>query len=138
MPLPPDLPGREERALPDLPQNPAKNPVQLDAYIMQSLGRESQGQKRFFKPLITLPKELRLIPSCLLSCHFLALCLTYLSSAIFLLSMARKRRFLKKLSRPQAGSDSGGISSMLPRCNRNTRWQRRANDKLCVAMREVS
>jgi hypothetical protein len=29
--------------------------------IMQSWGRETQAQKRFFKPLITLPKELSLI-----------------------------------------------------------------------------
>jgi hypothetical protein len=38
----------------------------------------------------------------------------------------------------QAGSDSGEISSTCPRCSFNTRWQRRANAKLCVAMREVS
>jgi hypothetical protein len=36
------------------------------------------------------------------------------------------------------GSVSGATSSILPCCNRNTRWQRRANAKLCVAMREVN
>jgi len=36
------------------------------------------------------------------------------------------------------GSVSGATSSMLPCCSRNTRWQRRANAKLWVAMREVS
>jgi len=36
------------------------------------------------------------------------------------------------------GSVSGATSSMLPCCSRNTRWQRRANAKLWVAMREVN
>jgi hypothetical protein len=31
-------------------------PWVLPDYIMQSLGRETQAQKRFFNPLITLPK----------------------------------------------------------------------------------
>ncbi len=36
------------------------------------------------------------------------------------------------------GSVSGATSSILPCCNRKTRWQRRAKAKLWVAMREVS
>lgn len=36
------------------------------------------------------------------------------------------------------GSVCGATSSILPCCSRNTRWQRRANAKLWVAMREVN
>jgi hypothetical protein len=59
MPFPPDLPGREER-YPDLP-NPIPGTAYLIVtylYIMQSKGLKTQAQKRFCKPLITLPKEL--------------------------------------------------------------------------------
>jgi hypothetical protein len=50
--------------------------VQPNSYIMQSRGRETQVQKRFFNPLITLPKELQAIS---IGCHFLAIFLHFVS-----------------------------------------------------------
>jgi hypothetical protein len=111
---------------------------------MQSKGHQTQAQKPGFMPLITLPKKpltLFIVAPRSILLHFVLLILP------FDLSRAKappspSNAALKGRSSTSfilyAGSDSGGISSIRPRCSRRTRWQRRANDKLCVAMREVS
>src|SRR5579862_4144015 len=91
--------------------------------IMQPKGQQTQVNRECSYPLITWPKEFAL-GSFGSYRQFFALCLTNLA--------------FPSPPNIQAGSESGEISSTRPRCKRNTRWQRRANAKLCVAMREVS
>src|SRR5580692_8960924 len=56
--LPPDLPGREELCLPDLPKNRSLEQRKAIFMIMQSTALKTQALKRFYRPLITLPKKL--------------------------------------------------------------------------------
>ncbi len=99
---------------------------------MHSKGHRPQVPYRFYNvtkgTLSRLFRAIR-VTFLLIAVKIFALSRTYLSLMSFLSSSAHHF---------QAGSDSGAISSMRPRCNRNTRWHRRANDKLCVAIREVS
>src|SRR5690348_16191945 len=100
---------------------------------MQSRGHETQAKKTRGHPLDHVTEgTLSFLFYSGSRNHFVALCLTNLAATLNPLSLALQLLAL------HAGSDSGEISSTCPRPSRSTRWQRLANDILCVAMREVS
>src|SRR5579864_8421279 len=125
--MPSDLPGREEPCLPDPPKNLSLS-YPYPAYIMQCVHYAIKGPRNpsaeTFHQLFDHVTEGTETSSS--SCRSKPIFLHFLELMLLLVKV------------PQAGSDSGAISSTCPRCNRKTRWQRRAKDKLCVAMREVS
>ena len=99
---------------------------------MQSKGLETQAQKKLTKPFDhvtegTCGKSLQLVER-----YAFALSQTECTAA------RNNPACHPSTLSAYAGSDSGEISSTRPCSIRKTRWQRRANDKLCVAIKEVS
>src|ERR1041384_5316210 len=98
-------------------------------------GPGTQEQKRYSDSLITLPKEFPLPPHSLQPIHRTLSNLPHFVEIIF--APATDSAHFRPATF-HAGNDSGSISSTRPCRSLSTRWQRRANPKLCVAITEVS